>query len=71
MPVPEQQKALQRIRTLRVEGLSPRKINADLAALRTIAEPHSLLRPGRSGRVVRRLKAQAARVTLAGRGEVL
>jgi hypothetical protein len=24
VPVPEQQKALQRIRTLRVEGLSPR-----------------------------------------------
>lgn len=32
VPMPEQQKALRRIRTLHAQGFSPRKISADLGA---------------------------------------
>ena len=43
VPVPDQQKALRRIRTLHAEGLSPYKISADLA-LRGVKLSHVTVR---------------------------
>jgi hypothetical protein len=51
VPVPEQQKALKRIRGLHGKGLSPRRISADLAG-RGLKLSHVII-----GKIIRRRPA--------------